>query len=162
MKLCRYQVLDELGHPCDIRTWSQAIKDALAESYPTWHLRPRQKPSPQPRFRIDPIGWGSKRKHGYCKAKSFVMQKLRDVRNKFELDLEDDLSGHVPVRDHSKPRILDQSYRDWKKSDHKCWKTSSKKKNQWERHKKDTLDSRSLTRDEEYELAMAEEAEALA
>ena len=52
-RLGRYQVLDEYGRSCDIRTWTAAIQTVLKETYPVWCRNPSEKSEPQPRFRVD-------------------------------------------------------------------------------------------------------------
>ncbi len=155
-RLGRYQVLDEYGRSCDIRTWTSAIQSVLAETYPSWRRNPSKKTKSQPRFRIDPVSCGYKRHHASHKLNTYTKQKLKDIRNKFELDTEDDLYGLTPIRDHSKPRIPDQNFRGWKISDNKCWKTRSKRRAQWERHMRQAPETRGPSRDEEYDLVMSE------
>ncbi len=154
LRLGRYQVLDEYGHSCDIRTWTDTIQSVLAEACPVWRQNPSEKSACQPRFRIDPVSCGCRRHHASRRLSTFTKQKLEDIRNKFELDVWDDLCGCSPLRDHSKPRIPDQSFRRWKKTDNKCWKTQSKKHAQWERHMRQVPEERGLSRDEEYGLVM--------
>ena len=131
-RLRRYQVLDEYRRSCDIREWKQEMNEVLKESYPNW--RPSKKPPHQPRFRIDPVECGFKRSNASRRLPAFTRQRLEAYRNDFALDMEDDLLGFTPMKNHSKPRKLDWTYKKYKTSDTCSWKRASKNKSQWGRH----------------------------
>lgn len=50
------------------------------------------------------------------------------------MDVEDDLLGFTPMKDHSKPRKLDWTFKKCKTSDTRSWKRTSKNRSQWARH----------------------------
>lgn len=132
--LRRYQVLDSDGHPCDIRTWKDEIRLVEKETFPSWI--PACKTAPGPRFRVDPIPYSGGYPMRNRSCGSFTLQRLKDIKNKPDFDFENDFLGFTPIRDHSKVRTPDMSYRKWKSRPIHSWKTQSKNRSQWGRHQK--------------------------
>lgn len=139
-KLKRYMVLDQDGHSVDIRMWTKEINEVSDTNINRWHsARPESKN--QPRFRMDPCGYGRKDHHHRVSAQALMFSTLRreqiDPMEEVEITpirgsaeprttispvMMDDATAAKSIRNH-----YDGSNQSWKKT--KCGK-------QWAKHKK--------------------------
>lgn len=138
--LRRYQVMDDAGLSCDIRTWEKEIREVEAAEKNQW-LLPLPEQKDHIRFRIDPVGGRAGKEHAHRRPLgAFTKASLSaGDRAANTLNFEDDLCSLTPVLDHSRPRKTGAAFsvphfRGGR--DGKCWKSGTKNQAQWGRHKK--------------------------
>lgn len=135
-RLRPFMVIDEYGRSQDIRLWTDVIKRINSGIYPPV----QRKNEPQPRFRIDPAGYGRKYNNHRVNLRAMLYQQMKLQTE----PVDEDMLDIRPIIDKSnvRKRVSEgeawDSYEDKihnKYSSSKSWKDQSKSHRQWAKQK---------------------------
>lgn len=150
-----YQVLDENGRSCDIRTWMEEI-EMFQKGIKVRPLSKVCKMGEVPRYRVDPI-CGIRKRHSHRALGPTMwkraMQEIEGLNLYMSsVESEDGLCSikyNVKFRDRGigVDTIWDGYESKWhnRYSSSKCWKDQTKARKQWGRRAKGTLKTESLS-----------------
>lgn len=136
--LRRFIVLDENGYHCDIRNWTDEIKqvDAIRTNDRWQRLYPKADLN-LPLFRRAPVDAGSKIHYRGFHGVHMLKQRLIDAEAGYWApdDYGESWTDYRPIVDHSAPRQTHSLDVRTRSRGSKSWKNMSKSGRQWAKHR---------------------------